>query len=85
MSPRHVFRVRVLIFVLTLILAGSGLVVLLMNNGDKVMAAETDSAPNQCDQDYAFCRAKCERDDDKCLTDCRTAYDACRRRGISDR
>jgi hypothetical protein len=85
MSMRRVFRVRIRVLVLGLILAGSGIVIFLQTDyGDKVVAAETDSAPNQCDQNYTFCRAKCEKDD-KCLTDCRTAYDACRRRGISDR
>lgn len=84
MSRRHVFRVRVLVFVLALILVASGIVNLFINNG-KVLAGVTDNASNQCDQNYAFCRSKCERDDSKCWADCRTAYDACRRRGSSDR
>ncbi|UPT86951.1 hypothetical protein HAP41_0000043180 [Bradyrhizobium barranii subsp. apii] len=85
MSMRQAFRFRMLLFVLALILAGSGLVILLMDNSNKVIAAETDSAPGQCDQNYTFCRAQCGKDDDKCLMDCRKAYDACRRRGMPDR
>lgn len=81
---RQAFRIRTLIFAMALVLAGPGLAILLMSHDDKVIAATTDSAPGQCDQNYTFCRAQCGKDDNKCLTDCRETYDACRRRGIPD-
>jgi|AAFX01.1.fsa_nt_gi hypothetical protein len=56
---------------------------LLVENAYEARAAATDSAPGQCEEDYALCRRGCR--DASCLASCEQDYNSCRRRGGLDR
>jgi hypothetical protein len=71
--------VILLSILLAVLVASSLLIFPLSEKSGEAKAAETDSGVGQCEEDYAFCRGKCDGEQ-SCLTACLQAYNACRRR-----